>query len=139
MNLEIILDRNERYIKSFKGPIDVTLIEIIEKDNISGDKYLVPDLNYKNGFNNYLNNNFYILGNPQKNVDEAKYILHYEGVSDFTQILTPDYIFNQGSPLDLTKPFTETVPANTNLQLWVAARNSSGVSVAKAITFKTKP
>ncbi len=74
-----------------------------------------------------------------KNVDEAKYILHYEGVSDFTQILTPDYIFNQGSPLDLTKPFTETVPANTNLQLWVAARNSSGASVAKAITFKTKP
>ena len=35
---------------------DVTIIEIIESDNIPKDKYLSPDLNYKNEevFNDYL-------------------------------------------------------------------------------------
>ena len=32
--IEIRLDRNKRYIKCFKEPLDVTLIEILDKDNI---------------------------------------------------------------------------------------------------------
>ena len=66
----INLDKNERYIKCFDRPVDVTLIEIIDKDNISKDKYLIPDLNYKNGLNFYKNNFFYIAGYPQNNLNE---------------------------------------------------------------------
>ena len=35
-------------IKCFED-LDVTLIEILKNDNIKEDKYLFPDLNYKNG------------------------------------------------------------------------------------------
>ena len=60
----IILNKSLRFIRCFDSPIDATVIEIIETDNISEDKYLFPDLNYKNfnGFNNYLNNHFILAG-----------------------------------------------------------------------------
>ena len=62
----IILNKSLRFIRCFDSPIDATVIEIIETDNISKDKYLFPDLNYKNfnGFNNYLNNHFILAGYP---------------------------------------------------------------------------
>ena len=46
--LIIKLDRDKRYIKCFKKPLDVTLVEILDEDLIKKDKYLEPDLNYKN-------------------------------------------------------------------------------------------
>jgi len=70
IKLEIKLDRNERYIKCLDKPVDVTLVEIIEKDNIKEDKFLMPDLNYKNGYNIYINDNFYLAGYPQNNSNE---------------------------------------------------------------------
>ena len=69
-NFEIKLDNNERNIKYFEEPIDVTLIEIIKKDKINEDKFLVPDLNYKNGLNFYKNNYFYLAGYPINNMNE---------------------------------------------------------------------
>ena len=48
-NRNNILDKNKRFIKSFEEPIDVTLIEIIDKDNIPEEKFLYSDFNYKNG------------------------------------------------------------------------------------------
>ena len=60
----IVLDKNVRYIKSFKDPIDLTLIEIIAEDEIPENKFLNPDLNYKNGFNLYNDNFFYLAGYP---------------------------------------------------------------------------
>ena len=70
--LEFKLDRNERYIKCFDGSIDVTLVEIFEKDNIKEEKFLMPDLNYKNGLNFYKekNNYYYLAGYPQNNLNE---------------------------------------------------------------------
>jgi len=65
-NLEIKLNRNKRYIKCFDKPVDITLIEILEEDNIKENKFLLPELNYKNGYNTYLNNYFYLAGYPQK-------------------------------------------------------------------------
>jgi len=59
---KIILDENIRFMKTFKE--DVTLIEIIENDKISEDKYLDIDLNYKQGYNQYKGNNFYLAGYP---------------------------------------------------------------------------
>ena len=61
----IKLDTNERFIKCFEEPKDICLIKIIESDKIPEDKFLSPDLNYKNGFNEYENENFYLAGYPR--------------------------------------------------------------------------
>ena len=61
---KITLDINQRFIKCFDKPIDVTIIEIIDNDDIPENKFLFPDLNYKNGFNTYLNENFFLAGYP---------------------------------------------------------------------------
>ena len=57
------LDKYERFIETFNS-IDITLIEILKKDDIPEDKYLLPDLNYKNGYNYYIKKNFYLAGYP---------------------------------------------------------------------------
>ena len=45
----IKLDEKERYIKSFKDiSLDVTVVEILDKDNISKDFFLVPESSAKN-------------------------------------------------------------------------------------------
>ena len=49
----IKLDKNLRYIKSFEKEKDITIIEIIESDEIPDDKFLSPDLNCSAGYNNY--------------------------------------------------------------------------------------
>ena len=54
----------ERLIFTFEQPIDITLIEILAKDNISDSKYLISNYNYKNGFAFYKNKNFYMAGYP---------------------------------------------------------------------------
>ena len=67
--IEIILDRNKRYIKCYGEPLDVTLIEILDEDNIRKDIFLEPDLkykNYKNGYNFYKEKNINLLGYPRK-------------------------------------------------------------------------
>ena len=65
INKKILLDSNARLIKTFESPIDITLIEIIEIDQIPNDKYLIPDYNYKNGFEYYKDKSFYMAGYPQ--------------------------------------------------------------------------
>ena len=62
---EITLDKNIRFIRTFKNE-DVTLVEIIEEDDIPEDKYLNPDLNYEQGYKLYLEDNFYLAGYPKK-------------------------------------------------------------------------
>ena len=49
----IILDKNIRNIRTFEN--GVILIEIIQNDGISENKYLSIDLNYKNGYELYQN------------------------------------------------------------------------------------
>ena len=62
----IKLDVNERFIRYFDEPIDITIIEILPKDNIPEHKYLFPDLNYRNGggYNDYKEKDFYLAGYP---------------------------------------------------------------------------
>ena len=65
-NKKIInLEKNKRFIKCFPGPEDVTVIEILENDNIPENKYLMPDLNYLYGYEQYINGNFYLAGYPE--------------------------------------------------------------------------
>ena len=70
IKMEINLNKNERYIRCFKDPIDITVIQIKKTDHII--KYynvLEYDLTYKNKKNNY--RAVYILqhrlGNPLEN------------------------------------------------------------------------
>ena len=67
---EIILDNNQRFIKCFEQPIDITIIQILISDYIGCDKYLIPDYNYKKGYDNYVNKRFYLAGYP---IFESKY------------------------------------------------------------------
>ena len=55
----IKLDRGIRYIKTFQ---DITLIEIIQDDGISEDKYLIPDYNYQSGYGKYKKSKIYFSG-----------------------------------------------------------------------------
>ena len=61
---QIKLGKNIRYTRVFNEE-DVTLIEIIENDKISENKYLDVDLNYKHGYNKYKGRNFYLAGYPK--------------------------------------------------------------------------
>ena len=53
IQIKIKLDINERNIITFKPPTDIILIEILDLDNIPKDKYLIPDYNYKSGYDYY--------------------------------------------------------------------------------------
>ena len=64
----IKLDKNKRFIKCFKKPKDITVIEIIESDNIPENKYLFADLNYKNSSDDYLKEYFCLAGYPSSNI-----------------------------------------------------------------------
>ena len=61
---QIKLDNDIRYMKVFLEE-DVTLIEIIENDQISENKYLKADLNYQYGYDIYEDKNFYLAGYPK--------------------------------------------------------------------------
>ena len=60
----IKLDKDKRIIKCFEEPIDITVIEILKEDEIPESKYLQPDLNYKNNYNNYEKEDLYLSGYP---------------------------------------------------------------------------
>ena len=57
----INLNNNKRYMKSFKDiDLDITIVEILDEDNISKDYYLYPEI--EEWINNELiNNSIYIL------------------------------------------------------------------------------
>ena len=62
---ELKLNKNKRYIKTYKGPIDITVIQINDlKELCNNIKFLSIDLNYKMGYDRYLNNDIYLLGYP---------------------------------------------------------------------------
>ena len=65
----IKLDKSKRYIKSFidKG-LDITVLEILDEDNISKKYYLEPELNIPIN-NQLINNEIYI---PQYIIEEKK-------------------------------------------------------------------
>ena len=66
---QIELDENKRFIKRDEER-DIILIQILKSDNISDTKYLLPDLNYTNGYELYQNKNFYLAGYPSENNKE---------------------------------------------------------------------
>lgn len=63
----IELNKDKRFIKCFKE-LDVILIEILKNDNINEEKYLFPDLNYKNDLSHYIDIPIYTAGYPNVNI-----------------------------------------------------------------------
>ena len=64
----IKLDTERRFITFFEGDKDVTIIEILESDDIPEDKYLLADLSYKYGYDVYKNGKFLLAGYPKDNI-----------------------------------------------------------------------
>ena len=65
-NFEINLDKNERYIQDFLYlGIDVTIIEILFKDNIPENYFLLPNLEYLNGYESFKGEKIYIFQFPK--------------------------------------------------------------------------
>ena len=59
----LVLSQEKRNILTFVDE-DVTMIEIIEEDNIAADKYLSPNLSYIHGYDKYIDNYYYLAGYP---------------------------------------------------------------------------
>ena len=63
---EIILNDKERFIKDYTYiDIDAVVVEILKKDKISKDYFLLPNKNYLNEFNDLKNKEIYILQYPE--------------------------------------------------------------------------
>ena len=63
----ITLNSKERFIRCFNKPKDITVIELKNYDYIPDYKFLLPDLEYKNGYYNYNKQKFYLAGYPGVN------------------------------------------------------------------------
>ena len=62
---EIELNKNERYIRDYLYMnIDAVVIEIIKEDNINENYFLLPNIEYINGYNIYENKGIYIPQYP---------------------------------------------------------------------------
>ena len=62
---EIKLDQNERYIKNFRDiNIDATIIEILPKDDISPDFFLLPNIDYMYNQKELINREIAVLQYP---------------------------------------------------------------------------
>ena len=65
-NIKLVLDRSIRFIKFFKLPLDITVIQILNEDlelmkNVS---FLDYDKNYIDGYSQYKNEKIFSLGYP---------------------------------------------------------------------------
>ena len=106
--ITIKLDNKERYIKWFDKPVDIILIEILEKDNVKKDKFLKPDLNYKNGYDLYKNDYFYLAGYPRINLNENERSISSGKIIDIIDQSEFEHSLhtgpgNSGSPICLAK------------------------------------
>ena len=72
----IKLDKNKRFIKCFMDlNIDATIIEILKDDYFPENKYLFADLNYENGYDQYIETQIFTAGYPK--VEKYKYDKHF--------------------------------------------------------------
>ena len=69
----IIKIENRSYF-IFYRQLNTIILEILDLDNISKERFLFPDLNYKKGYNYYLNKNYYIAGFENNNNKNEKFI-----------------------------------------------------------------
>ncbi len=64
----IKLDKDIRFITSFSKGKDVSIIEVLKEDKIPENKFLIPDLSYKYGYDDYKNGKFILAGYPNDEI-----------------------------------------------------------------------
>ena len=64
--VKLLLDNNKRYLKFFKDPLDITVIQIKDEDLdlLTNVDFLDYDLDYLNGYNQYVNADVFSMGYP---------------------------------------------------------------------------
>ena len=71
-NKEIVLNSDERFIKDFKDiTIDATVIQILPKDNISNDYFLLPQKDFMDNYDKFIGKEITILQYPQGEMNFA--------------------------------------------------------------------
>ena len=83
---EIILDQNKRYIKNFEEiDIDATIIEILEKDKIEEENFLLPDINHMNNLTKLNKEIIHIPRFPsERNIELSEYKIVKLNKNEFT-------------------------------------------------------
>ena len=116
--IKIKLDREKRFIKCYES-LDSTLIQIYESDNIPENKYLSPDLNYKNGLLQYEKTQIYTGGYP--NVDDIHMGEKHLSAGIITKIRDTDFEHtcdtrqgSSGAPLINTDKFVIGIHCRSN-------------------------
>ena len=111
--LTIKLDINKRFIKFFEKPVDIALVQILESDHIGEDKFLYPDLGYKNGYDKYKYKNYYLAGYPKNDNEdinkENERCISSGTITNLTEDSENEFIHNldtrsgsSGAPICLT-------------------------------------
>lgn len=74
--LQIKIEKRSYFI--FYHPADITIIEMLDSDNIPNDKFLNADMNYKHGYDIYKENNLILAGYHQNGKVFEKFISYGE-------------------------------------------------------------
>ena len=97
---DIKLDEKKRYMKSFKkNGLDITVVEIIEKDNISKDYFLIPEMDINN--KRLINSQIYVpqyAGGKELTNGRGK-IMHID--QNYFTYIAPTIKGSSGSPIFL--------------------------------------
>ena len=100
--INIKLDKDKRFIRDFRYlRIDITVVEILEEDNVKEDNFLLPNLYYINGYNDFLNQKIYIPQFPKGgNLQHSSgYIIEISKISfEFSHSASTDK-GSSGSPI----------------------------------------
>ena len=73
-NIKIKLDKEERFIKCYKNEkkLDITVVQIFDKEITEDKNFLIPDLDYKNGYQHYKDKTVFIGGYPHNQNNKKK-------------------------------------------------------------------
>ena len=70
--LQIIIEKRSKFF--FYIPLEITIIEILESDNIPKENFLLPDLNYQHGYDIYLEKQLLLVGYQNNGTKNEKFI-----------------------------------------------------------------
>ena len=73
--ITIKLDEEERFIKCYsttKEKLDITVVQVFNNEITEDKNFILPDLTYRNGYKNYINNTIFVGGYPYNKKNDKK-------------------------------------------------------------------